>query len=176
MFEEWLLDDGAGLWFVVASSIVVFLAVILAVRLNGLRTFSKMSGFDFAMTVSVGSLMAGVATTSTALLPGLIALAVIVGTQRFVAMARRRGDVEWLVDNSPMVLMVGSSIIEENMARARVTPADLRAKLREANVLRWSQVQAVVLETTGDISVLHGDALDPSLLEGVIGAELYGRA
>jgi len=40
--------------------------------------------------------------------------------------------------------------------------------LREANVLHYGQVKAVVLETTGEISVLHGnEEFDDSLLEGV---------
>jgi uncharacterized membrane protein YcaP (DUF421 family) len=60
-----------------------------------------------------------------------------------------------------------------------MTRSELRAKLREANVLEWSQIRAVVLETTGDVSVLHGDEggtpLDPSLLEGVDGVEAFER-
>ena len=39
------------------------------------------------------------------------------------------------------------------------------AKLREANALNFGQVRAVVLETTGDISVLHGEHLDPAILD-----------
>ena len=45
--------------------------------------------------------------------------------------------------------------------------SDLVAKLREANVLDLKQVRAVVLETTGDVSVLHGDVLDEILVENV---------
>ena len=44
---------------------------------------------------------------------------------------------------------------------------DLIAKLRESNVLDFAEVRAAVLETTGDISVLHGDACDEALLRGV---------
>jgi len=43
-------------------------------------------------------------------------------------------------------------------------------KLREANVLRLSQVRAVVFETTGDISVLHttdNTELDKIIMEDV---------
>jgi uncharacterized membrane protein YcaP (DUF421 family) len=65
--------------------------------------------------------------------------------------------------------------LHENLRRANVTEDDLRAKLREANVLTWDQVRAVVLETTGGISVLHTDdpdtRLEPELLENVRGAE-----
>ena len=46
------------------------------------------------------------------------------------------------------------------------------AKLREANVFELSEVKAVVLETTGDISVLHSDSkkkIEDCLLEGVKG-------
>ena len=38
---------------------------------------------------------------------------------------------------------------------SHVTEDDLKAKLREANVLNLAEVRAVVFESTGDISVLH---------------------
>jgi uncharacterized membrane protein YcaP (DUF421 family) len=59
--------------------------------------------------------------------------------------------------------MAGEEMLEENLRLSRVTPDDVRAKLRAANVLTKSQVRAVVLETTGDISVLHGPADAPPL-------------
>lgn len=46
-------------------------------------------------------------------------------------------------------------MINEHLKATKVTPDDIRAKLREANVTDLNQVRAVVLETTGDISVLH---------------------
>lgn len=42
----------------------------------------------------------------------------------------------------------------------------MSGKLREANVLDLSQVRAVILETTGDVSVLHGDVCSEKLLQG----------
>lgn len=171
MIEEWLTTSATGVWMILVSSLVIYGAVILVVRLNGLRTFSKMSSFDFAVTVAIGSLIASVAATSISLTDGVVALVAIVAFQRVLAMARRRTAVETVVDNRPILLMTGEQMITEHMGESRITPSDLRAKLREANVTEWSQVRAVVLETTGDVSVLTGDSLDPSLLEGVIGAE-----
>lgn len=69
--------------------------------------------------------------------------------------------------------MDGSTILEENLKYARIEKGQLIAKLREANVLKYEQVEAVVLESTGDISVLHTSSsdddgvLNKSLLEGV---------
>lgn len=75
------------------------------------------------------------------------------------------------MDNSPLLLMDGETIIEDNLQKARVTMGDLRSKLREANATRLSQVKAVVFETTGDISVLHKDddeTLDLWLMKDVL--------
>ena len=60
-----------------------------------------------------------------------------------------------------------------------MTEDDIYGKLREANVLDFDQVQAVVLESTGDISVLHGDPrdkrLNPALLQGVKNRERFEK-
>ena len=63
--------------------------------------------------------------------------------------------------------MRNGEIFHEALSSSRVCKDDLVAKLREANILDYSEVKAVILETTGDISVLHG-AKDCSekILEG----------
>lgn len=175
MMAEWLGSDLQEVGLVVLSTVAIYIAVILVIRVNGLRSFSKMSSFDFAVTVAVGSLIAGVAIGSSSLVNGLVALGVVIGSQRLIAQARRHTKIETILDNSPMLLMVHGRMLDDNLAATRVTPADLGAKLREANVLDMTRVKAVVFETTGDISVLHGDPaaqLDPRLLEGVIGSDL----
>nr|WP_274388191.1 YetF domain-containing protein [Salsipaludibacter albus] len=85
----------------------------------------------------------------------------------FAALRRRVNTSR--VENDPVLLMDGGRILEDNLAATRVTRDDLYAKLREANVLNLDQVRAVVLETTGDVSVLHGpaDQFDPDLLASV---------
>jgi uncharacterized membrane protein YcaP (DUF421 family) len=161
---------------VALSTVLIFAAVIVATRMGGLRSFSKMSAFDFAMTVAVGSLLATIAVTDASLPAGLVALAVLFGMQVAIAALRRRSSgFADVVDNDPLLLMVDGRFLDDSLRRSRVTEDDVRAKLREANVLRYDQVRAVVLEATGDISVLHGDqAVDPDLLRDVRGTEQLG--
>lgn len=150
------------------GAIAVYLAVILATRLAGLRSFSKMSAFDFAMTVAVGSLIASAASGQASLATVVIGIAVLYMGQFAVALLRRHGLLGGAVDNTPLLLMDGDRILHENLASARITLDDLHGKLREANVLDHGQIRAVVLETTGDFSVLQGDGqLDPQILRGV---------
>ena len=67
--------------------------------------------------------------------------------------------------------MDGNKILDKNLKHARIETTQLIAKLREANVIDYNQVRAVVLESTGDISVLHtaddNKSLNQDLLEGV---------
>ena len=154
-----------------ASTTGIYFGVILLTRIAGKRSFSKMSSFDFAMTVAVGSIIATTALSSSVkLVNGLIGLAAVYALQILVALARRNHFVKTLVDNSPLLLMDGETILSDNLRKANVSESDLRSKLREANVTQLNQIQAVVFETTGDISVLHKDgdsSLNPWLLKDV---------
>ncbi len=153
-----------------AATLGIYLMIILSTRIMGLRSFAKMSSFDFAATVATGSILATVAVASVPLVVGLVAVAVLYLAQWIVATLRRHGLVQTLVDNSPILLMEGPTMLEDNMRRARVTKDDLVAKLREANVTRLEQVRYVVLEATGDVSVLHADPSPPPVEDAL----LYG--
>ncbi|MDY7101031.1 MAG: DUF421 domain-containing protein [Actinomycetota bacterium] len=169
MLEQWLGSSWSEVGLVVASTAAVFVAVIAYTRVVGLRSFSKMSSFDFAMTVAVGSIIATTAVTSSAtLVNALIGLAVLYVLQIAIGVARVRFGAGAAVDNSPLLLMDGSKVLEDNLRSARLTHDDLAAKLREAGVARPEQVLAVVFETTGDVSVISGEGpLDRELLAGV---------
>lgn len=171
MIDTELGSTWTRLGLVVLSSGSMLLGTITYVRIIGLRSFSKMSSFDFAVTVAVGSLLASVSLSRSSLAEGLLALVALLGLQAMIAWLRLRG-FGAVIDNDPLLLMVGDQMIEEHLRRSRVSAADVRAKLREANVADYSQIGAVVLETTGDISVIHHcDTLDPALLEGVVGVD-----
>ena len=157
---------------IVLSTMGIYFTVILFTRIAGKRSFSKMSSFDFSMTVAIGSVIAStILSPSISLVSGIIGLASIYILQILVAIGRRYKLLKQAVDNSPLLLMDGRKIIKDNLKKARVTESDLRSKLREANVASLDEVLAVIFETTGDISVLHkidGDIkLDPWLLTDV---------
>ncbi|WP_282113128.1 DUF421 domain-containing protein [Maribacter stanieri] len=147
---------------IIISTLGIYTAVILFTRISGKRSFSKMSSFDFAMTVAIGSIVAStILSSSVKLIEGVLGLGVVYLIQSIIAFARRNKTVQKIVDNSPLLLMDGNEIISSNLIKAKVTEGDLRSKLREANVTELSQIKAVIFETTGDISVLHKEDNNP---------------
>lgn len=171
--ENWLTAPLPVILKTFASCVLIFIAILLVVRVFGLRSFAKMSSVDFASTIAVGSILASIAINADqSLLKGVVALITILGFQQLFSYAKRSSD--WFEDkaeNNPVYLMWEGEILDENLVGCGVTNADLMAKLREANVFRLKDVKAVVFETTGDVSVLHGKgygAVDGEILEGVV--------
>ena len=169
----WIHTTGPSVVMSFVSALIMYVTLVAFTRMMGLRSFSKMSSFDFALTVSFGSLLAtSVVSPSPPALLAVAALASLFAIQWVVTSLRVRLEpLRLILDNEPRLLMWEGEIREEELRRTGVTRADLMAKLREANVLRFEEVRAVVLESTGDVSVLHeapgGAGLDEALLDGV---------
>jgi uncharacterized membrane protein YcaP (DUF421 family) len=174
---DWITTTPKSVLMVFLSTIGIYIALILFTRIAGIRSFSKMSGFDFAITVGLGSVIASVVLAKDPpLLQGVAALGSLFLLQITFAILRKRYD--WLENassNCPRLIMAHGLILHDQLRKAQITVDDLHAKLREANVLNYDQIEAVIAETTGDVSVLHSksgeDKLDKRLLDGVIGAE-----
>ena len=154
--EKWFEASETSLVAITLSAIGIFILVILYTRIAGKRSFSKMSSFDFAMTIASGSILAStIVLKNVSLVQGAVALLVVYILQLVTAYLRRYPAFQKITDNDPILLMKDGEIYYDNLKKARVTESDLRGKLREANVIQLSEVRAVVFETTGDVSVLH---------------------
>ena len=166
--SDWLWTSWSEAGFVALTSVAVLLATIAVIRVIGLRSLSKMSSFDFAVTVAIGSTLGSTAASSVPFAHGALTVAVLLSSQAAISFLRRHGAAQRLVDNQPMLLMRDGEFLEGAMSSCRITRDDVYGKLRAAGVTSVRDVHAVVLETTGDVSVIHGDAeLDDEVLTNV---------
>lgn len=157
---------------IIASVFAIFSVIMIITRIFGLRTFAKMSSFDFASTIAVGSILASIIINNDqSILKGSIALFCIIAFQTlFSYLVRKNSWFKKLFTNKPQLLMKDGEIFYENLKSCNIGVSDLMGKLREANVHKLSEVQAVVFESTGDISVLHSadiDEIDDIILRDV---------
>lgn len=151
------LSFGSAL-LIFATTAGIYFTVIFFTRIFGKRSFSKISSFDFAMTIAVGSLIASTILSDTvSLLEGIVAAAAIYLLQLTLAYFRRFAVIKKIIDNKPTLLMDGPNFLVQNMKDVRVTEGDIRSKLREANVKKLNEVKAVIFETTGNIVVIHSE-------------------
>lgn len=144
-------------WTTPFVDVVILLPLlIIFVRLAGLRSFAKMSAHDFVVTVATGSVVAAtVLNPQTGWWTGALALAALFAGQVILGVCRARiPGLQRLMDNEPLVLMQDGKMDAMAMRVARVSEDDLRQKLRQAGVATRSKAALVVMETTGDVSVM----------------------
>ncbi len=142
----------------ITSTLIIYLLVMGFTRLFGLKSFSKMNSADFAKTICIGALIAAtVSSEEPSLLTGTILIACFFGISYLVSFIRVRYErLGHTLDNRPVLLMCNGQVLRDNLTATNVSEGELKAKLREANVTRLADVHAVVLETTGNVSVIHG--------------------
>ncbi|REL33856.1 DUF421 domain-containing protein [Rhodohalobacter sp. SW132] len=171
---SWITTTGTTLLMILLSAAGIYIALMILTRITGLRSFSKMSSFDFAITVAIGTIIAStLLTDDPPLLAGAFGLTLLYGIQYIVSHSRRLSKtVELIVDNRPLLLMAGEKVLTDHLNTGRITEEDLKSKLREAGVVSEDQVLAVVLETTGDVSVMkRSDRISPWIFKGIRGEE-----
>src|SRR3954447_11481025 len=107
----------------------------------------------------------------------VVALLVLVGLHSGVrALARRRGGAPVPSTSSPVLLLAAGVVLPDGLSAAGLSSAEVAAKLRAAGVTDPADVGVGILEASGTISVYpRGAVLDPSLLDGVRGAEALTR-
>lgn len=174
---QWFSAPLGNLAFIAVSAGLIYVVLVALTRLAGIRSFSKMSGFDFAITVAIGSVIASVVIAKDPpVANGAAALIFLFAIQiGFAALRSRFPSIQALADNKPRIIMIGGEIQYDQLKKSQMTESDLMAKLREANVFNFSQVTAVIAETTGDVSVLHSAQgnvrLHRKITTDVIGAD-----
>jgi|TARA_R110002049_G_scaffold26582_4_gene92381 uncharacterized membrane protein YcaP (DUF421 family) len=182
MLSDWMMTGWPQVALIALSATGMYITVILLTRLAGVRSFSKMSGFDFAVTVAIGSVLASVIMSKDPpLASGIAALVSLFGLQIGMAVLRSRfPGLQTMADNKPRLIMIGGEVQHDQLKKAKMTESDLWGKLRESNAFQFSQVLAVIAETTGDVCVLHTDGedrrIEPELLKDVIGGERYAKS
>ncbi|MED7927123.1 DUF421 domain-containing protein [Nonomuraea sp. LP-02] len=158
---------------VVLSTVVIYLAFLVLIRIAGPRALATMSSFDLAAAVALGAVMGrAVLGYTPTLLAGLIGMCTLFALQTGFRLLRRNSRLECLMSNAPLLLMADGAVLHDSLRKAQINEDELRQKLRLASVHRYGDVAAVILERTGDISVLRrGEAIDPEFLSDVKGCD-----
>lgn len=152
--------------------VVGYAALIVFTRASGKRTLSKMNAYDVIINVAIGSMLATlVLSDSVPVVNGLCALAVLVALQHAVSWATARWTLaERLVKAEPELLLFRGQFRHSVMRGARIAESEIRTAIRAKGLPRLEDVDAVVLETTGDITVIERQRAAIEILTDVRGA------
>lgn len=149
-------DGWSGILRTLAVGVPAYAALVLLLRIGGKRTLAKLNAFDLVVTVSFGSILATALLDATLPLADIVAaFALLVILQYIVTWSSLRSrTVDHVVKNDATVLYDAGAYREDVMRRERVTHSEVMAATRSQGLDGLDQVDRVVLEADGSLSVI----------------------
>ncbi len=145
---------------VAAVTAAMYGSIVIAVRIAGRRTVSEMSAFDVVVTIAIGSMISTtVLGDGTTFASGMTAVVTLLLAQQIVALVRQRvSRAQRFLDFAPEEIYADGELnLRRSPLSAQLTEAELRSKLRQQGLRSLDQVQLVILEPDGSISVWRQD-------------------
>jgi uncharacterized membrane protein YcaP (DUF421 family) len=156
VIADTMFSLGVPWWELVVRSMVIYLALLVALRIFGKREVGQFTLFDIVVVLLVANAVQPAMTgPDNSLTGGLIVIAALVLTNRMVSLARER--VPWfrdLLQAKPTVIGRDGEWIRAAIENEGLDDDDIEAALREHGVGDISEVKLAVLEPDGSISVV----------------------
>ncbi len=149
-------DSISALVPVILVTPLTYLSLIFILRVTGKRTLSKLNAFDFVVTVALGStLSATITSKDIAFVEGVTALTLLVLMQLIITwLSVRFNIVDRLIKSKPQILYLNGEFQESIMKETRVNRHEILQAMRQKGFGDLREVEAVILETSGNMSVL----------------------
>ena len=150
---------------VLIRSIILYLAIILALRLMGKRQMGELQPTEFVITLLIAEVAAvPMQSNEIPMAYGLISIAVLVSLEVILStVSLKFPALNELISGRPSIVVENGKICQREMERQRFTVSDLCEELRLQKVSRLADVSYAVLETNGRLSVfLRPQAAPPT--------------
>lgn len=134
-------------------AVILYIALIIATRMMCHRQVGILSGHNYLVAAGIVSLAAiRMLNPESSLTSGIL----IIFVYAFVNIFLSYLDIKWpkAIDRKPIMLMKSGMILRKNMLNCHVTLDDLLGQLRLKAAHNLSEIDSVVLEPNGKISVI----------------------
>ena len=145
---------------IIARTVIVYAALLVALRLAGKRELGQMTPFDLVVLLLVSeAVQSSIIGGDMSLTGGLIAAGVLIGANYGVGAASER--ITWLreaIEGTPTILVSNGKYLRKNMRSENLDEDEVLMAIRQHGVEDVEGVRLAVLETDGTISVVPADA------------------
>lgn len=157
-WQNMLFQGWPGIARTLLVGTLAYVTLVLFLRISGKRTLSKLNAFDLVVTVALGSTLSAILLQeSIALAEGATALGLLILLQYLVTFASvRSNSVAKLIRSEPTLLVRSGSFCHDAMMRQRITEDEIMSAVRSNGSQGLDEVEAVVLESDGTLSIIKG--------------------
>lgn len=147
-------------------TLVLYALVITALRLMGKRQIGELQPSELVVAIMISDLATvPMSEVGVPLLYGIIPIFTLVVSEITISYVCLRSEkARTLLSGRPQILMHRGKLCFREMKRCRVNIDDLIEELRKAGYFSFSEVETVILETGGSITVIPSSgAMQPTL-------------
>ena len=157
-------------------SVVVYVFLVALLRLAGRHTLSQINAFDLVVLLTLSNTVQNaIIGDDNSLTGGMIgATTLVVLNTVVVRFLFRHQRLDRRLAGDPIVLVEDGRVVRRNLVRALITEDELLAAVRHQGFATLAELERVVLETSGAISVVARRA-EPSSENGPPLAERLER-
>lgn len=170
MLDTILFDGWKSVLRIAIMSLLAYPFLILLLRSSGKRSLTNVNIFDFIITVTYGATLGSIITSDkVSFADGAVVLFMLTLLQYFVSkLSTNSKGFAQLIKVSPSFIYRNGEFDEESMQKHRIRKDDLRGKVRQQGLSSFEQVEAIVLEGDGSLSIIKKeDGLSKDALENV---------
>jgi len=155
--EKLLFDGWDGVLHTCICAVLSYFTLFFFIRIAGKRTLSKLTAFDFVVSITLGSTLSSMMLGKTPLVEGALVLMLMIALQYLIAFtARKSKTMEKLINSKPVLLFYEGTFLEEEMFREAVTKEEVYAAVRKFRIYNLDEVRAVIMEINGELTVVKG--------------------
>lgn len=135
---------------------LTYISIILILRISGKRTLASMNAFDFVITVALGSAYGRILTAKQVSLAEAATTFLLLALLQFIV-SKLENKYSWfyqLVTSQPTLLYYQGQFVEKAMRKQRVRKDSLLGAIRKKRFSSLDEVEAIVLETDGSLSII----------------------
>ena len=132
------------------------MVILLLTRILGKKQIAQLTFFDYVTGITFGNISASLAVDTTLqpingviglLVYSILTIIMALGSIKFFKFRQ-------LVEGSPTTLIKNGILLEDNLAKVKMTYNDLMTGLREKNAFKIADIETAILETNGKVSVM----------------------
>lgn len=159
LFQNIIFDGWIKLGRTLLLAVLAYLALVIILRFSGKRTLTKLNVFDFVFVVALGSTLAStILSSDVSLADGLGAFLALILLQILLSwLCVTSHSVDHFINGEPTLLLYRGRFLDDSMKRERVTKEEVRAAVRNTGHASIDNIDSVVLETDGTLSVVPKD-------------------
>lgn len=146
-------------------TLITYAIVVLSLRLMGKRQIGQLQPSELVVAIMISDLAATpMSDVSIPLLYGIVPIFTLVICEMVLSFVSLKSErIRVMLNGKPQLLIKKGKILREELLTSRINTDDLMEELRKAGYFSLSDIDTVILETGGTISVIpKADSAPPT--------------